>query len=104
MSVLLTPEQQLEAQQIAQQLQQQAPQWIQQIAELLASKSEAQFFGKTEFELRDLMHEFGAKALQSARQERKKRGIKVPVSPAPVVTDSLVSNDTKPGKRKRSWG
>jgi len=45
------------------------------IAELLASKSDDQLFGSTEFQLRDLVHRLGAKALQTAAEQRKKGGI-----------------------------
>ena len=45
------------------------------IAELLATKPDHQLFGVTEFELRDLVHRFGAKALQAAAGQRKKGGM-----------------------------
>jgi len=45
------------------------------IAELLATKPDNQLFGATEFELRDLVHRFGAKALQTAATQRKKGGM-----------------------------
>jgi hypothetical protein len=48
------------------------------IAELLASKPDDQLFGQTEFLLRDLAHRLGAKALQTAAEQRKKRGTEVP--------------------------
>jgi hypothetical protein len=44
------------------------------IAELLATKPDKELFGATEFELRDLVHRFGAKALQAAAGQRKKGG------------------------------
>ena len=51
---------------------------LRQIAELLASKPDNQLFGRTEFELRDIVHKIGAKALETALEERKKRGTEVP--------------------------
>ncbi len=48
------------------------------IAELLATRSDDQLFGRTEFELRDLVHRLGAEALQTAAQQRKKGGTKAP--------------------------
>jgi hypothetical protein len=48
------------------------------LAELLASKPDHQLLGQTEFEVRDRVHTIGAKALQTALQERKKGGTKVP--------------------------
>jgi hypothetical protein len=48
------------------------------IAELLASKPDHQLFGQTEFQLRDLAHRLGDKALQTAATQRKKGGTEVP--------------------------
>ncbi len=48
------------------------------IAELLATKPDNQLFGATEFELRDLVHRLGAKALQTAATQRKKGGMSGP--------------------------
>lgn len=45
------------------------------IAELLATKPDSQLFGATEFELRDMVHRLGAKALQTAATQRKKGGM-----------------------------
>ena len=45
------------------------------IAELLASKPDDQLFGATEFQLRDLVHKLGARALQTAAEQRKKGGM-----------------------------
>ena len=48
------------------------------MAELLASKPDDQLLGRTEFEVRDLVHDIGAKALQTALDERKKGATKGP--------------------------
>jgi hypothetical protein len=48
------------------------------IAESLATKPDDQLFGRTEFELRDLVLRLGAKALQAAAQQRKKGGTQAP--------------------------
>lgn len=48
------------------------------IAELLATKPDGQLFGATEFQLRDLVHRLGAKALQTAAEQRKKGGTSAP--------------------------
>jgi hypothetical protein len=45
---------------------------IRAVAELLATKPDNKLFGETEFELRDMMHHLGAKALQTAAEQRKK--------------------------------
>jgi hypothetical protein len=47
---------------------------LRQMAKLLASKPYKELLGKTEFEIRDLAHDLGAKALQTALDERKKGG------------------------------
>jgi hypothetical protein len=48
------------------------------IAELLATRPDDQLFGQTEFDLRHLVHRLGAQALETAAQQRKKGGTKVP--------------------------
>ena len=46
------------------------------LAELLACKEDGQLLGPTEFEVRDRVHKIGAKAIETAVDQRKKRGIK----------------------------
>jgi len=48
------------------------------IAELLATRPDDQLFGQTEFDLRQIVHRLGAEALQTAAEQRKKGGTKVP--------------------------
>jgi hypothetical protein len=48
------------------------------VAELLATKPDDQLFGATEFRLRDRVHRFGAKALQTAAERRKRGGTSDP--------------------------
>ena len=48
------------------------------LAELLASKPDRQLLGQTEFEVRDRVHKIGAKAIETALDERKKGGTKGP--------------------------
>lgn len=45
-----------------------------QVARLLAGKDDSNLFGQTEFELRDRVHELGARALEAVAQERQKKG------------------------------
>lgn len=45
------------------------------IAELLASKPNDKLFGETEFQLRDIVHRVGAKALEAAAEQWKKGGM-----------------------------
>jgi hypothetical protein len=74
----LTPEQQDEALRIERILLESARDDIRTIAELMASKPDRQLLGKTEFEVRDLVHKIGAKAIETALEERKKGGTKGP--------------------------
>jgi hypothetical protein len=43
---------------------------------LMVSKPNGEFFGETEFRLRDASHRMAAYVLDAALEERKKRGIK----------------------------
>ena len=79
----LTPQQQAEAQRLFQALQGPFLDEARRLAELLASKPDAQLLGKTEFEVRDAVHRIGAKALETALDGRKKGGTTAPAAPAP---------------------
>jgi hypothetical protein len=74
----LDPRQQDEAERIYQTLLKAAETDLRSIAVLLASKPDHQLLGRTEFEVRDLVHALGAKALQTALEERKRGGIEGP--------------------------
>ena len=71
----LTPEQAADAEQIFLTLRQASEDEHWRLAQLLASKPDSQLLGATEFEVRDIVHEIGAKALQAALDGRKKGGI-----------------------------
>jgi hypothetical protein len=45
---------------------------LRKMAKLLASKPYQHLLGRTEFEVRDIVHDLGARALQTALDERKK--------------------------------
>jgi hypothetical protein len=72
----LRPEQKAEAQHLFEALQQPFLDEARRLAELLASKADAQLLGKTEFEVREAVHRLGANAIQTALEGRKKRGIR----------------------------
>jgi hypothetical protein len=74
----LTPEQQAEAQRLFEALQQPFLDEARRLACLLAAKPDSPLLGSTEFEVRDRVHRLGAQALQTALDERKKGGTKVP--------------------------
>jgi hypothetical protein len=75
----LTPDQAQLSERIYQSLRQSAESDLRLLADLLASKPDHQLLGQTEFEVRDQVHKIGAKALQTALEERKKGGTKGPV-------------------------
>ena len=70
----LTPQQHAEAQRLFEALQGPFLDEARRLAELLASKPDTQLLGKTEFEVRDAVHQLGAAALQAALDGRKKGG------------------------------
>jgi hypothetical protein len=74
----LTSEQTELAERIYQILRQGVDTDLRSLAELLASKPDRQLLGQTEFEVRDRVHKIGAKALETALDERKKGGTKGP--------------------------
>ena len=47
------------------------------MAEMMVLKSNGEFFGETEFVLRDRCHTIGGHVLDAALEQRKKRGTKV---------------------------
>ena len=70
----LTLEQEAEAQRIAEIIGRKVQEETLRIARLLVSKSDREFFGETEFDVRQRVHAIGAQALETALQERKKGG------------------------------
>jgi hypothetical protein len=74
----LTPEQRAEAERLYDLLQGPFLDEARRLAELFASKPDAQLLGKTEFEVRDAVHKLGATALQAALDGRKKGATKAP--------------------------
>ncbi len=79
----LTPEQEAEAQALFQRLKAAFEREALQLARLMASKEDRQLLGGTEFEVREQVHRLGAQVLETALQERKKKGIKGPVPLVP---------------------
>lgn len=72
----LTPEQELEAQRLAEIIAQKTKEEALAMARLLVSKPDHEILGATEFEIRDRVHKLGAHAIETAVNERKKRGTK----------------------------
>jgi hypothetical protein len=72
----LTPEQNADAERIYLTLRQATEEEHLRMARLLACKADGQLFGQTEYEVRDLVHTSGVKAIQAALDGRKKGGTK----------------------------
>lgn len=73
---ILTPEQEQQAELLFQRIEQLYRDEARRLARLLASKPNDQFFGKTEFQLRDALHRLGAATLETALEGRKKGATK----------------------------
>jgi len=75
--VVLTPEQEAEAQRWADLIAAKAQEESLALARLLVAKKPEELLGQTEFEVRERVHRLGAYALQTALNERKKGGTSV---------------------------
>ena len=78
----LTPEQQREADQFAALFLELAQREAKRFGELIATRPDSQLLGRTEFDLRSLVHQLGATFLQAALEERKKGATPDPASSA----------------------
>jgi hypothetical protein len=95
----LTAEQKLLADQIHAKLVQASADDLRLLAELLAGKPYQELLGETEFQVRDIVHQIGAKALQTALNERKKGGTAGRAIAALTVATTANSSG---GSQKRS--
>jgi hypothetical protein len=69
----LTPEQEAHAQELAKTVLKALEADILQMTRLLASKPDHQVLGQTEFQVRDIVHQIGAKAIQAELDARQKK-------------------------------
>ena len=74
-SLELTAEQEAEAQRMERLFLEAARDDIRHLARLMASKGDHEIFGQTEYEVRDVVHRMGAKALEVTANERSKKGV-----------------------------
>ena len=81
----LSPEQQMTFEELRPLLTQAIEEEVMALTRLLATKTDATFFGETEFQIRDLVMHLGAKALQTAVAFKKKRATPVHRAPVPPV-------------------
>jgi hypothetical protein len=67
----LSPELEAEAQELLTRLRTQTDADLLALARLLVSKADCDLFGATEFQVRDLVHRIGAKALEARVAQKK---------------------------------
>lgn len=94
----LTPDQEAEARRLFEALRRTSDDDLLAIARLLASKPDAELFGRTEFEVRDLAHRIGAKAVEAALQGRKKGATSAPAPAARPARGPRSSSATRRGR------
>ena len=71
---VLTPEEEAAAERIYAAVKEKVEQQVRGMARMMATKRPSELLGRTEFELRDMVHELGANVLQTAINERAKNG------------------------------
>ena len=98
LTTALSVEQEAEAQRLAQQIQEESRADILALARLLVSKREAEIFGATEFQARDVVHRVAAKAFEVHLRE-KKTATAAPASSASTASKRRNSKTT--GRRSR---
>jgi hypothetical protein len=74
LNVQLNEEQEAKSQRIYERLRGAFDEELKTMARFMAFQPNHQLFGQTEFELRDRVHELGARVLETAADERQKRG------------------------------
>lgn len=94
----LTEEQEAEAARIEDVLNAKSRATNRHVARLMASKSNQELLGATEFQVRDAVHRLGAAGIDAALAERKKGGTKDPASFAHAAARMPASSDTPPAK------
>ena len=82
---LLTPDQQRAAERFAALFLRLAQREAQGLGELLATRPDAQLLGRTEFDLRALVHRLAAASLEAALDDRKRGATTDPPSSAPTA-------------------
>jgi hypothetical protein len=76
--IVLTPEQEVDAQRLAALVGQKVQEEVLQMYRLMVSKPDSELLGQTEFDIRDRVHKIGAQVIETALKERKKGGTKGP--------------------------
>lgn len=94
----LTPEQRAEADRIHAAMLQAAASDLRELADLLATKDDSNTFGPTEFTVRDIALRVGARAIETALEERKKGATTGPAAPAPTANNPPASSAGEPSR------
>jgi hypothetical protein len=92
----LTPELEAQAQELLTHLRSRTDEDLLALARLLVSKADHEIFGETEFQVRDIVHRLGAKALETHLAQKKTTATKAPVSSARTANRPLNSTATGP--------
>lgn len=95
----LTPEQRSDAAVLRQHLMTAVAADLDGLAELLATKTDRDLFGATEFQVRDLVLAIGAKALQVAADLRKKGA----TTGAPAAAPPAAGRPSSSGGNRSGW-
>lgn len=96
--VILTAEQEAEAERIEDILKAGAQAELRRIARLLASKSNRELLGETEFQVRDAVLRLGARGVDAVLAERKKGGTKGRARSARTARPTRGSKATEPAR------
>jgi hypothetical protein len=86
-----------QAQEIAARIRARADSDIMALARLLVTRSDAEVFGATEFEVRSIVHRIGAVALEE--RLKKSSATKAPASTAPAASSPPSSKAIAPKRR-----
>ena len=92
----LTPEQRANADALHKDMMEAVGVDLAALSQLLSTKTDATIFGDTEFQVRDLVHAIGAKAIQAAIAAKKKTVMTVVPASAPVAESRPSSSGGSP--------
>ena len=84
--LLLSPEQEAEAQVLYERIKSAFEREAWQLVRVMASKADGQILGRTEFDVRDQVHRLGAQVLEAVLQERKKKATRAQRPSVPAAT------------------
>ena len=97
----LTPDQLADADRLHTALVTAAATDFRNLADLLATKTDQDLFGATEFQVRDLVHAIGAKALQVTADLKQKRATTGPAGAVPTVAGRPNPSGGRPSESGR---